>query len=77
MKTKKPKKPKKPDKTGKTENYSKEQVKQVMNAVEDEMPDASDMMYWSVVHERLGLAYGKVFECIRKHPKFFGVEKDE
>jgi len=50
---------------------TKEQVKQVMDEVD--ALDLSDGAHWALVHERLGLAYGKVFDIIAEHPEFFGV----
>jgi hypothetical protein len=49
---------------------SKEQVKQVIEDVEDlDLPDGA---HWSMIHERLDLAYGRVFEIIAEDPGFFG-----
>ena len=34
--------------------------------------DLPDGAQWSLVHERLGLVYGEVFDIIAAHPEFFG-----
>jgi hypothetical protein len=49
---------------------SKERVREVMADV-DEMglPDGA---HWAMVHERLGLEYGDVFDIIDSDPDFFG-----
>lgn len=51
---------------------SKEMVKQVMDEVDDlDLPDGA---HWALVHERLGLEYGDVFDIIAADPVFFGAE---
>lgn len=45
---------------------TKEEIRQVMNEVEDD--DLPDGAYWALVHERLGLDYGDV---IAEDPEFF------
>ena len=48
---------------------TKEQIREVMNEVEDlGLPDGA---YWCLVHERLGLDYGEVFDVIAEDPDFF------
>ena len=50
---------------------TKEEVKSVIDDVEAlDLPDAA---HWAMVHERLGLDYGDVFEIMAADPKFFGV----
>jgi hypothetical protein len=49
---------------------TKEQVKAVIDEV-DEL-ELSDGAYWQLIHERLGLEYGQVFEYIFADPEFFG-----
>lgn len=52
---------------------TKEEVKRVIDEVEDlDLPDGA---HWALVHERLGLEYGDVFDIIVAHPEFFGVEE--
>lgn len=48
---------------------TKEEIRQVMNEVEDD--DLPDGAYWALVHERLGLDYGDVFDVIAEDPEFF------
>jgi hypothetical protein len=49
---------------------SKQRVKMVMDEVEDlDLPDGA---YWCMIHERLGLEYGDVFEYVSEDPEFFG-----
>lgn len=48
---------------------TKEQVKAVMDDVDElDLPDGA---HWALVHERLGLEYGDVFEYIANDPEFF------
>lgn len=54
---------------------SKERVKEVMDEVDDlDLPDGA---HWAMVHERLGLEYGDVFDYIAADPAFFGVNEEE
>lgn len=49
---------------------SREQVRQVLEEVEAlDLPDGA---HWALVHERLGLEYGEVFDMISEDPIFFG-----
>lgn len=49
---------------------TKEEVKQVMDEVDElDLPDGA---HWALVHERLGLEYGDVFDIIASDPAFFG-----
>ncbi len=51
---------------------TKEQVKEVMDEVDElDLPDGA---HWAMVHERLGLDYGDVFDYIDANPAFFGYE---
>lgn len=51
---------------------SKEQVKEVLEEVEElDLPDGA---YWALVHERLGLEYGDVFDIIASDPTYFEYE---
>ena len=51
---------------------SKKRVKQIMAEVDElDLPDGA---HWMMVHERLGLPYGDVFDYIAADPKFFGCE---
>lgn len=48
----------------------KEEAKRVMDEVGAlDLPDGA---HWALVHERLGLEYGDVFDIIASDPKFFG-----
>lgn len=49
---------------------TKEEVRQVMDDVDAlDLPDGA---HWMLVHERLGLEYGDVFDYIASDPDFFG-----
>jgi len=49
---------------------TKERVKEVMEEVDElDLPDGA---HWMMIHERLGLEYGDVFDIISTDPKFFG-----
>lgn len=49
---------------------TKEQVREVMEEVEElDLPDGA---HWALIHEKLGLEYGDVFEFIATDPEFFG-----
>ena len=51
---------------------TKEEVRAIMEEVESyDLPDGA---YWMMVHERLGLEYGDVFDYITADPDFFGYE---
>ncbi|UYT57730.1 hypothetical protein OHI65_14765 [Brucella sp. MAB-22] len=48
---------------------SKQQVKDVMEEVEElDLPDGA---HWALIHDRLGLDYGDVFDFIANDPEFF------
>jgi hypothetical protein len=47
-----------------------EQVRDVMQEVE--ALDLSDGAHWALIHARLGLQYGDVFDYIADNPAFFG-----
>lgn len=50
---------------------TKEQVKAVMDEVNlHGLPDGA---HWAMIHERLGLECGDVFDYIAADPKFFNV----
>lgn len=52
----------------------KEEVKRVMDEVNElDLPDGA---HWALVHERLGLEYGDVFDIIAEDPAFFGAVSD-
>lgn len=54
---------------------SKETVKRVMDEVDAlDLPDGA---HWMLVHERLGLEYGDVFEIIAEDYAFFGIDPSE
>lgn len=54
------------------EKPSKEKVLEVMNQVDGMgMPDGA---HWALIHEKLNLPYGDVFDYIAADPKFFGAE---
>lgn len=51
---------------------TKEQVKDVINQVDElDLPDGA---YWALIHDRLGLDYGDVFDIIAENPEYFGWE---
>lgn len=51
---------------------TKEMVKEVMDDVDAlDLPDGA---HWALIHERLGLEYGAVFDIITEHAEFFGVQ---
>lgn len=53
---------------------TKEEVRDVMAEVDAlDLPDGA---HWALVHERLDLEYGDVFDYIVDDPEFFGVEKE-
>lgn len=48
---------------------TKERVKKVMDEVETlDLPDGA---HWMLIHERLGLEYGDVFDFIADDPAYF------
>lgn len=48
---------------------SKEQVKQVLDDVGAlDLPDGA---HWALIHERLGMEYGEVFNIIADDPAYF------
>lgn len=49
---------------------TKEQVRDVMSEVEE--LDLEDGAHWAMIHDRLGLEYGAVFDIIAEDPDFFG-----
>lgn len=54
---------------------TKEHVRQVMNEVDDlDLPDGA---HWALIHERLGLEYGDVFDYIADDPAFFGAKESQ
>ncbi len=49
---------------------TKEEVRDIMAEVEElDLPDGA---HWMLIHERLGLEYGDVFDFISADPEFFG-----
>lgn len=49
---------------------TKEDVLKAMNEVDDmDLPDAA---HWRLIHEKLNLPYGDVFDYIAADPEFFG-----
>ena len=49
---------------------SKQRVRDVMKEVDAiGLPDGA---HWAVIHDRLGLAYGDVFDYVASDPGFFG-----
>lgn len=54
---------------------TKEEVKAVMEEVEElDLPEGA---HWMLIHERLGLEYGDVFEYFTDDPEFFGMTEVE
>lgn len=52
---------------------TKEKVKAIMDEVD--VLDRGDGAHWALVHEKLGLEYGDVFDIIADNPAFFGDNK--
>lgn len=53
----------------------KEDVRRVMAEVDAlDLPDGA---HWALVHERLDLEYGDVFDIIASDPEFFGAEPSQ
>lgn len=53
---------------------SRAEVKRVMDEVDGlDLPDGA---HWAMVHERLGLEYGDVFDYIAADPEFFGATEE-
>lgn len=49
---------------------SKARVRQVINEVDDlDLPDGA---HWALIHDRLGLEYGEVFDIMAEDPEYFG-----
>ncbi len=49
-----------------------QRVKEIMDEVGNmDLPDGA---HWALIHERLGLEYGDVFQIIADDPDFFGAE---
>ncbi|OKO81140.1 hypothetical protein AC628_07175 [Bradyrhizobium sp. NAS96.2] len=49
---------------------SKERVREVIQEVDAlDLPDGA---HWALIHEKLGLSYGEVFDYIAEDPAFFG-----
>lgn len=54
---------------------TKEQVKAVMDEVDAlDLPDGA---HWMLIHEKLGLEYGDVFDMIGEEPEFFGYSGEQ
>lgn len=52
---------------------TKQEVKAAIDEVEAlDLPDGA---HWAMIHERLGLEYGDVFDYISADPKFFNATK--
>lgn len=51
---------------------SKERVREVIREVDAlDLPDGA---HWALIHEKLGLSYGEVFDYIAEDPAFFCAE---
>ena len=54
---------------------TKEEVKTVIDEVDDmDLPDGA---HWLLIHEKLGLEYGDVFDYITADPAFFNCSPQE
>ena len=53
-----------------TEPDMKQRIKDVMEEVEE--LDLGDGAHWALIHDRLGMEYGDVFDWIAEDPEFFG-----
>lgn len=48
---------------------TKQEVRDVIEEVEElDLPDGA---HWALIHDRLGLEYGDVFDLIAEDPEFF------
>ena len=57
------------------ERPTKERVKEVCDEVgELDLPDGA---HWALIHERLGLEYGDVFDYFVADPEYFGCSTEE
>lgn len=46
-------------------------VRDVIEEVDElDLPDGA---HWALIHEKLGLEYGDVFDIMAAHPDFFGI----
>ena len=52
---------------------TKERVKAVIDEV-DEL-DLGDGAHWALIHDKLGLSYGDVFDYIAADPAYFNASK--
>jgi len=51
---------------------TKQEVRDVIEDVEElDLPDGA---HWALIHDRLGLEYGDVFDIIAEDPDFFGCD---
>lgn len=49
---------------------TKQEVRDVIEEVEElDLPDGA---HWALIHDRLGLEYGDVFDIIAADPEYFG-----
>lgn len=55
---------------------TKWQIRNIMFEIDIEQPNISESSYWVLVHNRLNLEYGEIFDIIAKDPKFFDLNKD-
>lgn len=54
---------------------TKEEVRDVMEEVEElDLPEGA---HWMLIHQKLGLEYGDVFDYIAADPEFYGFRKRE
>lgn len=54
---------------------SKKEVKEVID--DPALEEYGDGAYWGLVHERLGLEYGDVFDIITADPEYFGYSQKQ
>ncbi|MCO5157533.1 MAG: hypothetical protein M9945_12435 [Aquamicrobium sp.] len=51
---------------------TKQEIRDVIEEVEElDLPDGA---HWALIHDRLGLEYGDVFDLIAEDLEFFGAE---
>ena len=54
---------------------TKEQIKAVLEEVEElNLPDGA---HWAMVHDRLGMDHGDVFDIMAADPEYFDIEMGE
>lgn len=61
---------------GKPKKHKKPSKQEVKAAIEDvDALDLPEGAHWLMIHERLGLEYGDVFDYISNDPDYFGYKE--